>query len=294
MFKKYFLQILVVLLLVGIAWGLFLIGKNEERKNEKNQEASMLKLPIAENYYPIRNWQIPEPEITAKSAVVINYRPEQKDNILFQKNPNEILAIASLSKVMTAIVAIENYNLDEIVKISKNDEELTVKDLLYLMLVESNNDATTALAEENPKLDYKEFIDLMNSKAKEINLLNTSFVDPVGLSACNQSTAIEIVNLTKYALKFPLLLEIIKTPETTIVSIDKKFIHKITNTNKLLGKIPELIGGKTGYTDEAGGCMMTVSKISDNNYLITVILDSNQREIDTEKLIAWSQKAYLW
>jgi D-alanyl-D-alanine carboxypeptidase len=295
MFKKYSLQIVVVILLIAIAWALFLIGKTEEKKEVI---ASMLKFPIAENsaenYYPIRDWSIQEPTIFAKSALVINYRPELKDIILFQKNPFQILPIASLTKLMTGIIVLENYSLDETIKVSKNNEELTIKDLLYLMLVESNNDAATSLASDSQKLDYKNFIDLMNEEAKKTGLTNTSFVDPVGLSSCNQSTTSEIAELTKFAMSFPILMEVLKTPEATVTSIDKKFIHKITSTNKLLGKIPQLIGGKTGYTDEAGGCMMTLSKISDNNYLITVILGSSERENDTEKLITWSQEAYLW
>ena len=295
MFKKYFLQILVVVLLIAIAWALFLIGKTEEKKEAI---AKVLKFPIAENsaenYYPIRDWSIQEPEIFAKSALVINYRPELKDIILFQKNPFQVLPIASLTKLMTGIIALENCSLDETIQVSKNNEELTIKDLLYLMLVESNNDAATSLASDNPKLNYKKFIDLMNDEAKKTGLTNTAFVDPVGLSSCNQSTTSEIAELTKFAMSFPLLMEILKTPEATVTSIDKKFIHKITSTNKLLGKIPQLIGGKTGYTDEAGGCMMALYKISDNNYLITVILGSSERENDTEKLITWSKKAYLW
>jgi len=300
MFKKYFLQILAVLLLIAIAWVLFLISSTAKEELSKIQnpiQASILKLPTVEesqNYYPIRNWSVPEPEISAKSVLVINYRPGFDDIILLQKNSSQPLPIASLTKLMTGIIVLENYSSEEIIKTSKNNEELTIKDLLYLMLVESNNDAAMALASDSSELDYKNFIDLMNSRAQEINLKQTSFVDPVGLSSCNQSTASEIVSITKLALNSPLLMEIITTPETTITSIDRKFIHKITNTNKLLGKIPQLIGGKTGYTDEAGGCMMTLSRIKDNNYLITVILGSSDRENDTEKLITWSQKAYLW
>ena len=126
-----------------------------------------------------------------------------------------------------------------------------------------------------------------------MGLYNTQFVEPIGLDPQNQSTVYEIAKITKYALKMPLLADILKTPATTIYSIDKKFIHNLTSTNKLFGKIPILIGGKTGYTDEAGGCMVTISVIN-NNYLITVILGSSQRDDDTSKLIEWSQKAWIW
>jgi D-alanyl-D-alanine endopeptidase (penicillin-binding protein 7) len=162
--------------------------------------------------------------------------------------------------------------------------------------MESSNDAAMSLAGDNPRLTYDEFINLMNSKLGELGLKNTSFVDPTGLSADNQSTVLEISNLTRYALKFPLILEILKTPEATVSSIDNKFIHNLTTTNNLLGKIPQIIGGKTGYTEEAGGCMLTVSTVSNisNNYLITVVLGSTQREDDSEKIINWVQQVWLW
>ena len=301
MFKKYFLQILVVLLLIGVAWGLYAVGKNEE-KNEQSIQTSIIQKTA--EIFPMRNWSIDEPEILAKSAILLY--SNQKDNILFQKDTNQILPIASLTKLMTAIIALENYNPEEIIKVSAQsvkvngdkggliaNEELTVKDLLYIMLIESSNDAAMALASDNPRMSYNEFITLMNSKAKELGLENTSFIDSAGLSPENKSNVFEMAKLTKYALGFPIILDILKTPESSIYSIDRKFIHNLTSTNKLLGKIPQLIGGKTGFTDQAGGCMLTVSNFN-NNYLITVILGSDQREWDTEKLINWAQEAWLW
>ncbi|HUT96292.1 MAG TPA: serine hydrolase [Candidatus Paceibacterota bacterium] len=321
MIKKYFLQILVVLLLILIAWGLYLVGKVENGKNNPIQasikqtegDVTPIKLPTAENidtvFFPVRNWIIPEPEILAKSAIVFNFKQDNTNNVLFKKNAEQILPIASLTKLMTAIIALENYNPEDIIKISKdsvdingnnggliNGEELKVKDLLYIMLVESSNDAAMALAGDGTKINFDTFIYLMNRKAQEMNLKNTQFVEPIGLDFLNQSTASEMAIIAKRALNVPLILEILKTPQTTIFSIDKKFIHNITNTNKLLGKIPQLIGGKTGFTDEAGGCMVTISNISNisDNYLITVILGSSQREDDTSKLIDWAQKAWIW
>jgi D-alanyl-D-alanine carboxypeptidase len=313
--KKYFLQILVILLLISIAWVLLLIEKNNKpikaNINQTQGDKTISKLPVAgdidNKFFPIRNWTIDEPEILAKSAIVLNFRDDRRDSALFQKNINQILPIASLTKLMTAIVTIENYDPETIIKILKdaidtngnnggliNGEELKVRDLLYIMLVESSNDAAMSLAKDNPQTNYDEFILKMNNKAKELGFKNTNFVEPVGLDSYNQSTVSEIAILAEYAFKFPLLSEILKTQETTIYSIDRKFIHEITNTNRLLGKIPQLIGGKTGFTDEAGGCLMTISKILDNNYLITVILGSTQREIDTEKLIDWAQNAWIW
>lgn len=322
MFRKYFLQALVVLLLIAIAWVLYLVGQSNQpiqaSINQMQGDATTKKLPSAKEinaqFFPIRDWSVPEPEILAKSAIVINFKQDIKNNTLFQKNTEQVLPIASLTKLMTAIIATENYDPEDIIRVSKdavaingnnggliNGEELKVKDLLYIMLVESSNDAAVTLAKDGGKINYDTFINLMNKKAEEIGLKNTRFIEPVGLDPKNESTVSELATLIEYALKKPLLSEILKTPEATIYSIDKKFIHNLTSTNKLFGKIPILLGGKTGYTEEAGGCMITFSNINDgsgefikSNYLITVILGSSQREEDTSKLIEWSQNAWIW
>jgi len=317
MIRKYFLQILVVLLMLASAGVLLSLKEEKPSLSESinkpiqasiNQSAGDKNLSnIGSEFFPVRNWLIEEPEISAKSAIIVNFKADsKKGDILYQKNPNQVLPIASLTKIMTAIIALENFNPEEIIRVSENsvtitsdkgglirDEDLKVKDLLYIMLMESSNDAAMALAEDNPRLTYPEFINLMNSKAKEMGLKNTSFVEPIGLSPENKSTVLELSNLTKYALNLPLLSEILKTSQTVVSSTDNKFIHNLTNTNKLLNKIPEIIGGKTGYTEEAGGCMLTVLNIS-NNYLITVVLSATQRENDSEKLINWVQEAWLW
>jgi len=316
MIKKYFLQILIVLLMLTIAWILVSLKEvkpsltealNKPIQANINQSGGD-KTAVNPQFFPMRNWLVDEPEISAQSGIIINFKTEnEKNNILYQKNSNQVLPIASLSKIMTAIVVLENYDFEEVIKVSDKsvtttgdtgglirDEDLRVKDLLYIMLMESSNDAAMALAGDNPRLSYNEFINLMNSKAKELGLKNTAFIDPMGLDPRNKSTATEIAELTKYALKFPLILEIFKTQNTTVSSIDNKFIHNLTSTNKLLGRIPQIIGGKTGFTEEAGGCMLMVSSLSNANYLITVILGSNEREIDMEKLVIWAQQAYIW
>jgi len=290
-----------------IAWGLFLLGDDKAPIEANIQQTAgdiVLpgRLPISDEYFPIRNWSVSEPEIDAESAIILSFN-SKKETILFNKNKEEVLPMASLTKIMTGIIVLENFDLEEIIKISKNSistigdkgglirgEELKIRDLLYIMLIESSNDAAMALAYDT-NIGYKEFIDLMNKKAQELNLNNTYFVDPIGLDLKNKSTVLELAYLTKYALNFPVLWEILKTPEIEIYSIDKKFIHKLINTNTLLSIVK---GGKTGYTNEANGCMLTASDIYKDNYLITIVLGSDQREIDTEILITWAKQAYLW
>jgi D-alanyl-D-alanine carboxypeptidase (penicillin-binding protein 5/6) len=316
MLKKYFLQMVVFVLLLGIAWALFLLrqpailkeeAKTPNQANVSQLEGDLSTKSINSDYFPMRNWMIDEPKISAKAAIIVDLKPEQqKNNVLYRKNPNQKLPIASLTKIMTAVVAIENLNLEDIIKVSKDsvfvdgdnggliiEEELRVKDLLYIMLVESSNDAAMAIANDNQKIPYTEFIVLMNDKARELKLDNTQFKDASGLNEENQSTAEEMANLIRYTLNLPVLSEILETQKKTISSLNNKFIHNLISTNKLLGKIPIILGGKTGFTTEAGGCMLTFSNI-DNNYLITVVLGSENREDDTEKLINWAQTAWIW
>lgn len=311
--KKYLVQILVVLLMLAVAWALYLIGANEERKEEmenKLTEASVYsaRLPIdtSPSFLPIRNWSIKEPEITAQSAILMTFKyGEEKGDILYHKNINQVLPIASLSKIMTAIIVLENFDLEEVIKVSKNSistlgdngnlirgEELTAKDLLYTMLMESSNDAAMALSGDS-RLTYDEFISLMNSKAKELGLENTHFIDSIGLNSYNKSTVFELAKLINYSFDFPFLWEVLKTSEIIISSIDNKFFHNLINTNELLDKISFLNGGKTGFTNQAGGCMLTAFSFGSNN-LITVVLGSEQREEDTEKLINWSKEAWIF
>ncbi|MBU3923212.1 serine hydrolase [Patescibacteria group bacterium] len=307
--NKYLTQILVVLIMLVIAWGLFSLGKDN---NDKPIEASVQqtagdivlpsRFPINEEYFPIRNWSVEEPEINAESGIILNIKKNGKQTILFDKNKDDVLPIASLTKIMTAIIVLENFDLEQIIKISKESvsvlgdkgglirgEELKVKDLLHIMLIESSNDAATALVLDG-HIGYKEFIDLMNQKAKDLNLKNTYFIDPAGLSSQNISSVIDLANLTQYTLNYPILWNILETSEIQIYSIDNKFVHSLKSTNILLDMVNI---GKTGYTNEAKGCMLTASNIQDN-YLITVVLGSDQREEDTKTLITWAKQAYLW
>jgi len=309
--KKYLGQILTILIMLLIAWGLLSLNSHSSQAPDQAKVQQSVHLPVNPTFLPIRNWSIKEPEISARSAIVVNFKPDgEEGNMLYHKNPELVLPIASLSKLMTALIVLENFSLDEAIKVSQNSvltigdkgnliqgEELKVRDLLYIMLIESSNDAAMCLASDSSRLPYKEFINLMNSKSKELGLKATYFVDPIGLNSSNHSTVSDLALLAKYSLKFPLIWEALKTPQATVYSIEHKFTHNLVNTNGLLEKYSFLKGGKTGYTDEAKGCMLTVSDIAGSfgdNYLITVVLGSEQREEDTEKLINWSKQAWLF
>ncbi len=273
------------------------------------------KLPLAENIflaaqlittYPIRNWNIPEPEITAKIALVFE---TSRQKILWQKNGlRESRPIASLTKLMTALVVMENTKLDDVFKVSKKavetygelgslrvDEELTVKNLLYALLIESSNDAAVALAENIKTKTGRDFVDLMNQKARAMGLVDTDFGDPSGLDPSNQSSAWDLNIIMQEVLKYRVLREIMQTKEIDFFSVDGKFNHHLTSTDKLLGKLPEIIGGKTGYTEEAGNCMALAWQAPNKQgVVISIIMDSQDRTAESEALLKWTRGAFLW
>ncbi len=284
---------------------------NYQKDNNLSYDNYYSKLPLSENvfltasltpnYIPIRNWTIETPEFDARTVAAFD--PIGK-KFLYQKNINKQFPIASLTKIMTATVAIENLNLQDIITISKKavmtessngdlivGEKLTVEDLLYIMLIESSNDAAIAIAD-----NLKNFIDLMNQKAKELNLNSTFFVDATGISEFNYSTAHDLIRLVESSFNKSLLWEILKIKETTVYSQDKKIPHQLKNTNKLLGELKEIISGKTGFTQEAGECMLTIAKVPNKSegHLVVIILGSNNRELETKKIINWISEAYVW
>ncbi|TSC53675.1 MAG: D-alanyl-D-alanine carboxypeptidase (penicillin-binding protein 5/6) [Parcubacteria group bacterium LiPW_39] len=277
------------------------------------------KLPLADNLmsgifiaarrlpiWPVRNWNIPEPQLTAKIALV--YDTDSRE-ILYQKNGlNERHPIASLTKLMTGLVVMENAKPDAVFKVSKKavetygeignlvvGEELTVANLLYALLVESSNDAAVALAENILAATGQNLTDLMNKKAIDLGLANTHFADSSGLDPQNYSTAWDLTKIIQEVLKYPLLAKIMQTQSIDVLSVDGRFNHHLTATNKLLGKIPEIIGGKTGYIEEAGNCMIVAFKSPmDKGYLIAVVMKSQNRLAEIETLIKWTKEAYLW
>lgn len=248
------------------------------------------------------NPQIPKPEILAQNALLVTIDKNNKEQIIFQKEKDLKIFIASLTKLMTAIIADEFYKPELKIKISastveqpeatgflKVDEFLKVQDLLYVALIESSNDAAYALAEP---IGIEGFVSLMNLKAKEIGLKNTHFFNPTGIDAVeatNFSTAEDLKELARYLLKKPLLLEILSQKEYHLYLENRYFHHILYNTNELLREIPEIIAGKTGYTPKAGGCLLLIFKKQNPEiYFIAIVLNSPDRFNDTKKLIKYA------
>lgn len=236
--------------------------------------------------------------ISAESALSVAINDNQ-ETVLFKKDLNQKLSIASLTKLMTALIVLENYDLGQKVVVSKSamkqigeqgslkeGEVLSVKDLLYISLIESSNRAAYALSEV---VRTEIFIKMMNEKAQVMGLSNTNFVDSTGLDAKSYSTVKDLAVLSEHLFEnYPLFREIISTKEFNLY-LDGTFHHKLINTNKMLSK-GDIIGGKTGWTQEAQGCVMVISKnMQSESYIIHIILGAQDRFLEMQKLISFSK-----
>ena len=304
--KKLVLVITVLIICLSTASLLLAIEGNSRESSGSvfadSGESNSSDFSLNSKFLPIRDWTITEPEIEAESAAIFDLTDEK---FIYQKNIKKELPIASLTKIMTALVVLENLNLDDTIIISEEalkaegiqgglvaGETLSIKNLLYIMLVESSNDAAIALADAVAD----DFISLMNKKALSLGLENTYFAEPTGISKWNYSTASDLAKIIKHSLTSPLIWEILEIKEIEIFSEDSVVQHGLLSTNKLLETISDLVGGKTGFTEEAGGCLITLIKISEktDRYFTTIILGSKNRELESKKLIEWAQKAYIW
>lgn len=249
--------------------------------------------------------------IEAKSALVLD---AGTDAVLYSKNSDEKMPIASLTKMMTALVILDNVDLNDTVIISKKafdtdgrkdslaiNEKIKAEDLLKIMLIRSNNTAAVSFAEHTSG-SVEEFVKLMNKKVELLGLKNTSFSNPTGFdSEENYSTAYDVAQLFDYALDEPLIWEILRIQECkdglqpAPTSLDGNIKHNLKNTNLLLGRLENIIGGKTGLTDEAGQCLaLVIGDPIDDHRIISVVLNAEDRFLETEKLVGWVFGSYAW
>lgn len=240
--------------------------------------------------------------ISSKAAMAIN---EKTGEVLYAKNENGLLPMASLTKIMTAVIFLEtNTPWDKVVTYQAGDnaigsrlyispgETLTVKDLFFTALAGSANNATNALA-RSTGLSREEFIKRMNDKAREWGLSQTKFVDVTGLDPANVTTISEYAILASRALKDFRILQGTTTGTYSFTTINTGKAHTIINKNKLIGSSWYITGIKTGYLDEAGYCLM--AKARKDKYsspdVITVVLGAGSDTVryqETEALIKYA------
>ena len=244
-----------------------------------------------------------EPNINSKYAVIFD---RSSKTVIFGKNEQTKVPMASTTKIMTAIILLENVsNISKKVEVSKQaasiggsrlglktGDIITYNDLLYGLMLCSGNDAATQIA-ISVGGNIQGFADMMNKKAKDMGLQNSNFVTPHGLdNEKHYTTALELAKITDYALNIEKFAQVVET-QNYIVTING-YPKTIRNTNELLGNLKGVNGVKTGFTNGAGRCLVT-SVLRDNFNIITVVLGADTKKLrtsDSIKLIEYTYKNY--
>lgn len=263
-------------------------------------------LPVeAPAYAPVRDTLVPDPKIDANVALLVHL---ESGKVLYTKNAAVRVPIASLTKLLSALVVQDLLDQHEIIAVASSSvrvdgqkqtlyvgERLTVSNLVSMMLVESSNDAAYALA-AYAKSQGIDFVAVMNQKAATLGMNGCHFTDPAGLDDAAFCDATDLLRLVRAALRTaPQLWPITVQPQLVITSADGAIVHEVKSTDELLGQIPDIIGGKTGNTDGALGCLLLVVKLPENyGTLISIVLGSRARFTDTTTLLSWAQQAYQW
>lgn len=250
---------------------------------------------------PVLNNSLPFPILSSQGVLVVDL--ESGIN-LYEKNPDKVLLPASTTKIVTALVALDSYPLEQVLTVPGGKvvgqkmglyagEQMKFEDLLYGLLVYSANDAAETLAYNFPQ-GYDAFILAMNTKAKELNMANSTFQNPVGLDGPSQATtARDLVRVSEVAMRNPEFLKIVGTKYIEVSDITGKTKHRLKNINELLGVVPGVMGVKTGWTENARENLVTYLE-RDGHKIMIAVLGSQDRFGETKELINWVFSNYTW
>lgn len=292
------------LLILFLAIFFFLPGQNIYQTSFTSKKPVVVNPPFAlpsPAPYPVNVSGDPPSSLTAQAVLVVDIPTSV---ILYQKNPKLRLEPASITKIMTALVGLEVFKMEDILTVETQvslgrtmglvpGEKLTLENLLYGILVHSANDAAFTLAENYPG-GLRKFVERMNEKAGELSLVDTSFANPVGYEENGHYTsARDLALLAALALDNPIITKIVGTPAITVADITFSRFYRLENVNQLLGKIPGVLGVKTGWTENAGECLVAAVTKNGRKILI-VVLSSKDRFGETENLINWVFENFKW
>lgn len=281
----------IILLLVLV----MVIIVNNNLKEELNKETMSfipLDLPKIASY-PKLNSPPPVSDLSCDGALIMDHNSKV---ILFSKNENNHFSMASTVKIMTALTALDYFKMDDVLEIKSNHiegtvvgfkkgEKLLFEDILYAMLLPSGNDAALAVA-QNYIGGEEEFIKKMNENAQKYNLASTHFADSTGLDDKEDYTTVkDLARLASISIQNQIFSKIVATKSKTISTVDNRKKYELHNLNRLLG-VNGVNGIKTGFTDEAKG-ILTTSRVENNNTFIIVVMKSQDRFLDTEKLLSF-------
>ncbi len=271
--------------------------------------------PASEEDYPRLKENFPSLQLTARAALSVHVGGDGKATILYNKNEREVLPIASLAKLMTAVVIFENYSWGKVVVVSdeavresedfggfKIGESFTAGELVHSLLVESSNDAAAALS---GVVGRRDFVRMMNEKARELGLADTRFTNPTGLDGGDEndgpprSTAEDLIKFARFIReKYPQIFDLTSLAERDIYDARGMLHHRAENTNELLlsNDLPgKILGGKTGETAAAGQALLLLAEDPrSSGYIASVLLKSDDRFQDMKDLVNWDYNAYRW
>ena len=307
--------ILAILLLFSLLI-LILTSQSFSSTAIKNQKEPEL------NYAPAYKQGSPELEISALSYLGAYLGDDNDPMILAEKNSEDLLPMASLTKLMTAIVAYKNYDLEDTIAMGSkvNDWEdsskrfipgtsFKISELLYALLIESNNDAAIALAD---KMGLDNFVAAMNEEAQKLGLITVHYDNPIGIDPAskkeiiNYSTAKELLVLAQEIINnYPEILEITSLPQYDIKTTSGGFNHTAVSTDKFLsdenekllcqGEPVKILGGKTGSTDLSKKNLLLVTETPNKvGLLVTIVLSADDNFEDTKNLVNWICDYYDW
>ena len=240
--------------------------------------------------------------VTAKSAYVEDI---DTGTVLFERNSERILLPASTTKLMTALVALDEYSLDQVISVPQLPaiegfryefnlgEEVLVRDLLKATLIQSNNDAAYILAMQS-SIGIDKFIEKMNFKAEQLNLKSTRYENPAGFDDdVQRSSAHDLVILSKEFMKNDFLASVVATKEAVITDVSGEYKHYLESTHQLLGVDPTVVGIKTGTTQGAAQVLITQFN-REGHRIIVVVMGSDDRYLETTNIVDWVFDNYIW
>lgn len=298
------------------------IPSNVVRASAGSNEPMLFEASLGSQYFLNSNLPInksvvsPEKKIDfipfnliASSGIVMDLKTK---DLLFGKNVDEKVSIASITKLMTALVFLdEKPNFNNLYKVSQTDrrnggriyiytgEEIKIDDLFNISLIASANTATIAMI-SSTGFTEREFVERMNSKAVELGLKDTFFVDATGLSEENLSTARDVAKLARFALLNEKISVAVKSKSYAFITNDKKK-RIVYSTDELLETFEDdnanLLGGKTGYNRLAGYCFVSKFKNSYGNEVVSVVMGAKEKQdrfLETEKMVKWVYDNYEW
>ncbi|MBI4039242.1 D-alanyl-D-alanine carboxypeptidase [Candidatus Daviesbacteria bacterium] len=240
------------------------------------------------------------------SAMSVFIKDASSQTVLYQKSPDEKLLPASTTKMLTALVVLDNCTLDQVLEVSspptgpqdslmglKKGEKVTVANLLYGLLLASGNDAAYTLA-DNCSNQNEDFIESMNQKAQALGMKNSHFTNPAGVDTPDHySTAYDLSILGQVVIEDSVLSEVVATKHKVATDIDGQHVYRLENRNSLLGTVAGVSGIKTGYTQNAKECIVISAK-RDGHTIIVTLMGSQDRVTEATQLVDWVFDSFQW